>query len=496
MRGFSILEVLIALAIAATGSAAIILVTFGTPLLLENARLEQRAFSIADNLLTQAEIMAREDFDSVSTVGTTTDPIYEYSLLVKPLYEGLAAQLMAHVSWNDTYGRRKEIRMSTFVTDPEGALDESCSPFVFGDWSNPQTVATYRLSSNEILPGLPGTYAPSDMALTRNRLLVAVSSTTLISEPSLFLFSIEESDGIPALLDSFDNASTSRMGFASVVSGGGYLYAANGFGSASSATCSTGACAQFIIFNTAGELDPVARLLLSTSQPPYAVSAGNSTTPGKSIAYRKGYVYLGLEKTQNGYEFNIIDVRNPTSPRWVGGIPVGRSVNDISIQGDYAYLASSDPGRELLIVNVSNPHNPYIVGYWNAPGSTNFGLGNVIVSRLSRAYLGRAYVGNAPEFVVLNTSEVTNTPVLYEDDLGTVGHPASVQGILVRDFLTAVLSGKHLQLWDTSNNSLTRMAASIELSGSGISLACRGNTLYVGSIDPDGTGAITLFTSS
>src|SRR5690606_16305272 len=128
-----------------------------------------------------------------------------------------------------------------------------------------------------------------------------------------------------------------------------------------------------------------------------ARSTGGRSTPAKTITYRKGYVYLGLEKTAAGDEFNIIDVSDPENPWLIGGMGIGRSVNDISIVGDRAYLATSDPNREFVVVDIVEPENPRIVEEWDAPGSTGFGLGNVVLVRAGRIYAGRTYVGNVPE---------------------------------------------------------------------------------------------------
>lgn len=495
MRAFSTLEILIALALAATSIVACALIVFGTPFVLENARLERRAYGLAGAILTEAELGARKNFDSVAAVATTTDGTYERSLAVEYLQESLAARLTARVRWTDTYGRLKEVALDSLIADPEAARDESCSPVVSGNWREPRILATYRLPG-DLVPGMTGRYPISDIGTTGNHLLLAVASTTLSIDPALFLFSLGSAGDRPEFMGSFDNASTSRVGFTAVATGGGYVYAANNFGSASQATCSTGACAQILVFDPKETLEPVGKLTLSTTAPPHAVSAGNITTPAKSIAYRKEFVYLGLEKTVSGYEFNIIDVHDPGAPTWQGGVAIGRSVNDIGVQGGYAYLATSDPARELVVVDVHDPTSPHIAGYWNAPGATNFGLGSVIVARLPRLYFGRTYVGNSPEFLLLDADNPATPVPIHENDPGTLLRPESVQGIVVRDFLTAVLSGKRLELWNTGGGLFETYASPVPLPGTGTSLACRGNTLYVGTIDAGGDGVLILITDS
>src|SRR3989338_427440 len=129
MRVFSMLEILIALAIGVTSIVGAMLITFGTPEMLANARLEYVAYNIASALLTEAELTARSNFDQISSIAPISENGYESSLEVSYLHEDLAARLTARVNWTDTRGRRKEISLESFITDPESALDDACSPF-------------------------------------------------------------------------------------------------------------------------------------------------------------------------------------------------------------------------------------------------------------------------------------------------------------------------------------------------------------------------------
>ena len=58
----------------------------------------------------------------------------------------------------------------------------------------------------------------------------------------------------------------------------------------------------------------------------------------------------------------IFDVSNPTDPHWVVSKYVAGTVNDIALNGDYAYLAvddyGSDPDPKLDIIDIHNPAIP------------------------------------------------------------------------------------------------------------------------------------------
>ena len=69
-----------------------------------------------------------------------------------------------------------------------------------------------------------------------------------------------------------------------------------------------------------------------------------------------------------GYEsgLQIIDIRNPENPNWIGEYHTEGEAQGVAISNDYAYIADSDSG--LQIATISNPGNPNRVGFYNTPG--------------------------------------------------------------------------------------------------------------------------------
>ncbi|MBI4752156.1 MAG: Ig-like domain-containing protein, partial [Acidobacteria bacterium] len=55
----------------------------------------------------------------------------------------------------------------------------------------------------------------------------------------------------------------------------------------------------------------------------------------------------------------IVDARQPASPKLIGAVDVDGSANDIRIAGDFAYLACAEGG--LSVVNISDPTNPQVI---------------------------------------------------------------------------------------------------------------------------------------
>jgi len=81
------------------------------------------------------------------------------------------------------------------------------------------------------------------------------------------------------------------------------------------------------------------------------------------VAVSDGYAYIG-----SGFRLTVLDVSNPamlsvlgkTSSSWAD------EVLGITVRGNYVYVAAGNEG--LRVVDVSDPHNPLEVGFYNTPG--------------------------------------------------------------------------------------------------------------------------------
>jgi hypothetical protein len=108
--------------------------------------------------------------------------------------------------------------------------------------------------------------------------------------------------------------------------------------------------------------------ILNVSDPAHPSLAGNLETPYQiyGVNISGNYAYLA------GYNsLHIVDVGDPAHPAFAGnwhdifGYPY-----KVVISGNYAYLADGgNGGAGLQIINVSDPTNPTFVGYFQAHGS-------------------------------------------------------------------------------------------------------------------------------
>ncbi len=92
-----------------------------------------------------------------------------------------------------------------------------------------------------------------------------------------------------------------------------------------------------------------------------------SATP-RSVFAQFGHAYLGTRGEATGEPFTKLNIQGVDPPiATVEGTFTGYNVNDIYVVGDYAFLATTDNNKEVVIINISS--TPYQeVGYFDAPG--------------------------------------------------------------------------------------------------------------------------------
>lgn len=501
MRGFSLIELLIALAILSTTLVAVSLVAFGTPGMLERGRQEVRAGALAEAILAQQTGLAQTDFPSIVPLATSTETGgFSTALSIETLPDTFTKRLTASVSFSIPFQGTRTVSLPLLITDPKAALgSDPCSSTLAGDWTHP-TASTHSFSAGSLLPATfsAGSRSIASLFAFQNMLAVTLDPAAGKTDPTLYLFLIPSTSHIPSYIGSIDNAPTTKDGFAALAYDPPYLFAANAH-AADWSSCKEGtACSQLQVIDISNPSNPVlARsYALASTSAPYALGSGGQST-GKSLAYRDGYLYVGLTKSSAalGQEFVILDVHDPIHPQLRGGFSVGRTVNHITLAWPYAYLATDDNTRELIVLDVKDPAAPTLVRSWNAPGSTSFGYGRDVALWNGFTYFARSYVSNAPELYTLDQ----NLAPLSSIDIGTALFPRSAVALRLRDQLLTVLTSSEVQ-WYTpgATGALSPAALSIPLptGTTGAALTCSGNYLYVAGNEANGNGTITVLTGS
>lgn len=468
MRGFSVIEIVISIAVITLAVASAVLVAGGTQLSLETGEENAEALSKAQSLIEEQQSLARQNIDLVHNTATTTDGIYKTSVSVSK-WAGApydAELVVASVSWTSR-GNTHSVSLPAVVGGLGNRQGESCILANSEDWRHARIV-NYQLSTTTLAFTIAFGHTVSvanpiaTMTASRGFLFVGVEATDTKKNDTIFVFDIKDTSRAPRYIASIDNNTASTKGVNAIKATGAYVYAVSAYDT------------TLHIFDVS---DPSYVSLIKD----YTI---RTSAEGSSLFYKNGYVYLGSSKSNAGVELNILDVHNPHAPLWIGGYEVGAIVQAIYEANGYAYLAT-DSTHDLIALDVHNPVNPIAVATYNASNPHSASM----YVRGGTLFLGLTPSFGAPEVHILDISQPSSIAPIASKGIG-----ASAVGVLVRDTLMLVLTSttKLLKIFDISNtSSITEITPNIAVPGVGIALTCSDSTIIIGS-NLNGQGYISF----
>ena len=502
-KGAATLELLIAFAILVLNITAVILLISGGQSIYVDSETNTEAIAMAQELLEDARADAELDFGLVNNRSETeaSGPLtYTKTLSVTQTEADLfTKKVTSTVSWPAEGGRNLIVEFTTLLTNPE-AVDggDTCSSVLSGDWTNPQ-MTSYEFGKD--LVGDPSSGFPiGDIDINNSKLYVVVNNSNGNNMPTFFKLDVSEPSDPPNLLESMDNNPSIKTGLNSVAIADNYAYVANA-NKANYTSCAVSlSCSQLQVIDT-DSMSVIGKIKIP------GVTGNGGQAIGTKVFYKDGIVYLGLAKTLAGPEFNVIDVGggsaggSPSNPVYLGGFSIGNGVNDIFVRDDYAYVASPND-QELKVIKVSSPNFPFQVGQYNAPGGGgNNGNGKSLALVGNTLSLGRTLL-NGNEFYILSAEEPeTNLPVLGSKNITDEdGNNTSVNGIIVRDFLTFLLTNDDFQVLEINDSTnpytISEYANPLPTpGGSGTTMDCEGNYIYFASLPSNDKGYIAKVTA-
>lgn len=214
-------------------------------------------------------------------------------------------------------------------------------------------------------------------------------------------------------------------------------------------------------------------------------NSSNEPADGISIATQGNYVYLGRQNN-NGYELFVFDVATLSSPSLLGKVATGDTANDITIKGNYVYIASSDNSGELTVVDISNPSAPTVAVKFNLTaansGNANADALAVAVSTGNDLYLTRI-TSNGKEFYVFNISNPVAPTLSGLIDLNGDVKEIGVLGNYV--YGASSDNSQEFQVINVTTASSPSMIASLDLNEGAtqpdaFSIGIGNNTVYLG----------------
>lgn len=449
-RGFSLLELLIALSIAATTLIAATMITLGMPGVIANTRLHADAERLARSGFAREMARGPEGYAHMSTIATTSTDVYDHAVYKDMVGDGSTRRIKSDVLWHSLEGSARSFSITGIVTDYRNAADYVCSPLLLGSWSAPSR----QEFTAHPLPPL------SSLAASRAYVIAAASTTAGITDPALFVFEPSGPDSGLALTGTFDPATTSRIGYVDIAISGTTAYALT-----AQSSCGTNEplCARLDILSLA----PVPIRRLASIPLPVA----------STVTAHGGRVYLGLEK-DDGPEMIVIDVLQPDTPARIGDAEIGRKVNDILVSNGTIYVATAEnkASEAKAVVAFDDSHvSPGMEPTMRTWPGMGGGLSRQLALSNGVLYLGRSYLHGSRGFLALDASRITITHASAEIS-------SNVNGLIVRGFQAFVLTKNALERWDVNDpSSLLPFPEQIPLpvGTTGTALACRGSTLYV-----------------
>src|SRR5262245_13053535 len=94
----------------------------------------------------------------------------------------------------------------------------------------------------------------------------------------------------------------------------------------------------------------------------YLRLSGDVLTPESyDVSVAGSYAYVA----QGGSGMMVIDISNPDAPRVVGGVNTPGTALDVVVAGAHAYVADGASG--LQVIDISNPASPFILSTLDTP---------------------------------------------------------------------------------------------------------------------------------
>ena len=460
-QGFSILEVLIAMAVLTLGISAVMLLVFGNQTLKVDAQTNNEALAIAESMLEDARALSRQDFSLVNSIPTVEDGMYSKNLDVVTSADSFTKTVTSTVTWS-TNSRQQTITLATLVSDWRSALGgDTCNQTLSGDWTNPQLLGTADIGQNN---------GGTDVEILSKKAYVTANASSAnkgdfyiidVSNPGLSNLPILNPGGL-----------NTGPGLAAVQVAGKYAYVAN---------MSQTAQLQVIDISV-----PSAPFVAASRD----VTAIGDAAVGNSIFYANKKVYLGLDGPSSGSELYVLDVSDPLNPSIKASFETNTKINAITVKNNIAYLAvryGSDgvTPEQLRVLDVSQADSNIIteLNPFSPNPSTMSGEGLYISKDGKTLYLGEggANSANKPEFFSLNVTNPNSISQINSKYIPT-SNDVTVNAIAVRSnlaFLWTSDTNLGFQIWDLNNLGSPTPYGSLNTQQTATGgLDCDGNLVY------------------
>ncbi|MBI5004051.1 hypothetical protein HZC00_03080 [Candidatus Kaiserbacteria bacterium] len=439
-RGLSIIEVLIAMALAVMVISGAVSASGGFGLTISDSEIGAEAMRQSQDLTEQINAESRGEYpaNASSTAIECRDGFcYQKRVATPVAYAAQCSEVVTvSVSWAGAYGRMLSVDATTTVVDvPQMfALGGGCdmSPPI-GEWDPPALFASSNFDTGkptgiDVFQGsvyMTGDHAP----------YLFIASTTYAT--------LGQNSGLFVNTGTFDAGV--QLNDIRVARINGSVYA---FVAANSST------KQLRVIDVTDINDPV---LVASST---LANVSGSFPEGFRVYYYDTRLYITTRETA-GSEFHIFDVSTPSAPVELGnGYAINRTVESMVITKKlyagsdhyYAYLATDKNAAELTVLDITNPAAiaEIIFADQNVPGNQD---GASVYLRGDDLYLGRLSGGASELFVFDAKTPWNGLRMIGQQNIG-----AGVIGLAVSGrfaFLSTTKAHQGFQVYDSDPDALT-----------------------------------------
>ena len=505
------LELLIAFTILIINISAVMLIVSNNQSFSLDIEMNSQAIYKASSEIEKAVTSSKIDFNLVNPISYFEDGVYQKELIVEQI-DFFTKKILSKIIWKNILGYDQEIEIRRLLTNIEATDGGDTCSSILTDSASWKMPSYYNYSSVNFSGLNSRGIRISDLDVFNNKLYLTALNTIDSNNNTFFVLDLpHEINQVPIYLSGLDNNINSISGLNAIKVSKNHAYVANAYTGSSSGCTQNNNCAQLQIIDISESTNPI---IIANLKIPTITSSGKLAA-GTSIFYDKGYVYLGLAKAISGTEFNIIDVggggppASPMNPIRKGGYVIGNGVNAIFVKNNYASIASPND-ENIIIFDISNPLAPIKISEYvppNLPNTNGVGSnhGKSVFVVGNKLYLGRTY--SPKEFYIFDISNYSNIELLGMPlDIGT-GNKMSINKLLVRDFLIFFVTPSQFQIWNISNTNnlipwtidetMNSFLSMQTLGGSGITMDCEGNNIYVAieSLAEPGKDIISIITN-
>jgi len=238
---------------------------------------------------------------------------------------------------------------------------------------------------------------------------------------------------------------------------------------------------------TADQQNELKTIDITTPSSPSLIDQDNLVGPkdAYSIDVDGDRLYIGQEKNNN-QEFHIFNIQNPADPVFMSSLEINANVFDIHVVGGVAYLALSNGGNSLLVLDVADPYNIQQLASFSVTPENN---GRALAYLDQRLYFASSQSSNA-EFKIIDVSNPSSPSVISGAEIG-----ANLRGIDIFDIYAFVTSDKENEEFKVINMEdiyAPYFDTSLDLGADGNGVFSNQNGIFITS--DDNTSALDVLT--